>query len=1337
MSILRSSKFLRYFVTFARNTVFTRPTEYDNTLLRNSKLLVNSNFSYASQSLTQNRNIDKSIQKLDQDVRRSGRITKRELEEVFSEIRSSKHATSSQSLLIIRCCGNLVPEERPEVRTKLVNEIWSTFEKLGVMFDISHYNALLRVYLENEHQFSPSEFLANLETKGIEPNRVTYQRLIASYCQRGDIEGATRILEFMKEKQMPVNEYVFNSLIMGHFQANDVKSAVGILGVMKQANVKPSAETYSTLMCGYAKTGDIAAIKEVLSQCEQEDIYISDKDILEVMYILAINKHTDLIEQLGDQLKKSPGFNQDTKNVILRLLVKGEDEAAIKLFRMMTPITPSEGESIAIGNFLIRQMVKCQRPVENIIKFCDDLKKSGENNTGIFVATEASLSHGKPEMSLKLLTELAKEHELCHHYYWPILVRYGKMKDFDGVTDTLKQMIQEIGQPVSGETLRDYVAPYIPQNEQGVLLLTNGGIPIATSAAAMIGHLLMKNDIKTAASIGLQFRANYTSPQLCRNAVLSFINTRDLESYIKLVRIIVDSSKEESNDIAGKMLLDLVQLLRSDRSQTLSTVLKAYLDSGMAISSQVAEELQNMLNGKELTSDIEELLSKLVSGDLTPLELDRPARQKLASTEDDIIRKMKAATARGEPAWNLKRQLLSHYCLNKELEKAENLRKEMEEEGFDFMVGLNVLMMDLYVHYEKLPEAMKYLQKIFINEDVEIDPGKLIKLVALMVKNNMSQEAIDLISKRKAIDVDSQTDRATQFNLLSWRALNILAENKDVENIRKMFDTLMEKNYISPNNMVLGPLIKVHLLRDDLESALNVFEECCMKYRATPWKNDIACRLIQKEDPVALQKLTDLSTQIHGEINSLYDLVLSFVECGRIRQARKILETPGLRSRTQRLNSACERYDSEGHVTHLENLVEVTKDLHHIDRADIYYHLLSLYCKADEVEKALGLWTQMQDEDVQPSEAFLAKLGSLLNKHGRPVPFAVPTMRVVEEEKRFISSTKLDLKKYRAAVNSKDVDEALTCLGSVKDEDLTKGDRSKLILLLSSNGRLGEATKMILDWFEKDIKVTIKTLSYLMNQLAIVGDVDSLNRLGNKLDKEVKKMTSFNNRIAHCMTEAGRAEEYLATLESKIKAATSPEELQTLKEEFPRGGIFSVLDSPNLIAKFEEVARLYREKGILDPTNVLWSHYIITRNTEKAAEAWSQIKSLDKLLFQPILKHTRKAGDLPMIKELIETYKTGNFPVYGLGLIYSTAIDIAVKSGNFEECEKLLESGIQECTIDNISIPTLQRTKRLFEIKEKEFKYNIPAKASRAKSSSSSSSDSDSDGEQNVKQAAN
>jgi len=82
--------------------------------------------------------------------------------------------------------------------------------------DISHYNALLRVYLENGHQFSPDNFLSKLEKKGVEPNRVTYQRLVAQHCQEGDMDGAAKVLQTMRDKQMPVNESVFNSLITGH-----------------------------------------------------------------------------------------------------------------------------------------------------------------------------------------------------------------------------------------------------------------------------------------------------------------------------------------------------------------------------------------------------------------------------------------------------------------------------------------------------------------------------------------------------------------------------------------------------------------------------------------------------------------------------------------------------------------------------------------------------------------------------------------------------------------------------------------------------------------------------------------------------------------------------------------------------------------------------------------------------------------------------------------------------------------------------------------------------------------------------------------------------------------
>lgn len=61
-------------------------------------------------------------------------------------------------------------EEKPETRTRLVQTLWKLLQPREVI-DISHYNALLGVYVENEHPFSVDEILADISSRGLTPNR--------------------------------------------------------------------------------------------------------------------------------------------------------------------------------------------------------------------------------------------------------------------------------------------------------------------------------------------------------------------------------------------------------------------------------------------------------------------------------------------------------------------------------------------------------------------------------------------------------------------------------------------------------------------------------------------------------------------------------------------------------------------------------------------------------------------------------------------------------------------------------------------------------------------------------------------------------------------------------------------------------------------------------------------------------------------------------------------------------------------------------------------------------------------------------------------------------------
>jgi len=379
-------------------------------------------------------------------------------------------------------------------------------------------------------------------------------------------------------------------------------------------------------------------------------------------------------------------------------------------------------------------------------------------------------------------------------------------------------------------------------------------------------------------------------------------------------------------------------------------------------------------------------------------------------------------------------------------------------------------------------------------------------------------------------------------------------------------------------------LIAVHVVKNEIKEAVEKFEEICQKHRATPWKNELACKLIQAEDALNLQKITDLSTEIHGEVNSLYDLVFSFIECGRIRQARKILETPGLRTRTyNRFGTVCERYAEEGKPVILEGLVEATKDLNHIDRSEIYYNLLQTYIKDKSVDKCLELWTKMQEEDITASDALLIKLANFLKSENAEVPFVVPEaekekaqpkkkadqpkqkteqqqkVKAEQPKPKVIArpATNEPLSMFKNDVKARN-DAGIEAFISNPDNlslfgSMTTLEKSKVIEAFVKNGRLNDANKFVFEMLNEKVHPRLNIFRFYLNKLATSGDTDTMEQIGNLIDSELKKELSFDNRYCHSFVTQGKVGDYLKRLENNIDNAKTPEEIQKAGEIFPRG----------------------------------------------------------------------------------------------------------------------------------------------------------------------------------------
>lgn len=92
------------------------------------------------------------------------------------------------------------------------------------------------------------------------------------------------------------NAYNLTKNYVQHF--SDMESAESVLDVMKESNLEPSSDTYTLLASGYAKMGNIGKVLEIFDTCDSKEIYLSDKDYLDVVFALASSGNDSDIDQV-------------------------------------------------------------------------------------------------------------------------------------------------------------------------------------------------------------------------------------------------------------------------------------------------------------------------------------------------------------------------------------------------------------------------------------------------------------------------------------------------------------------------------------------------------------------------------------------------------------------------------------------------------------------------------------------------------------------------------------------------------------------------------------------------------------------------------------------------------------------------------------------------------------------------------------------------------------------------------------------------------------------------------------------------------------------------------
>lgn len=919
-----------------------------------------------------------------------------------------------------------------------------------------------------------------------------------------------------------------------------MESAEGVVAQMQLIGLRPDEETYTNLSCGYAKTGDLKSIRAILDGMQTAYTPLSAHGIFQVIYDLAINGHEEQADKLFGYLNKSHGYNNDAINVILRLVNNNQDDVAFKILQSM----PS-----ANGDFFIKQMVIANRPIEKIVEFCERLPRTGAND-GAFNSLIYQVSDywSTDQIYDTLRICKSKSVGLTAHSVAPLM----RIEAANGSIDkVIHFMTNELEIKQSLKIIRDHIVPNmnITNPVDAVMTLRKSNVPFSTAISSVIYHSLQSNDMKAAVAVTHHFN-NFLSPSAFQEPLISALNaTGDFESYITIIRYIYDNyynqkSGGESyfteyydnrNSAIGHIMYStLISLAPENRLRSFTKILKGLIAEGLTISKVEAERIELHLK-LTITTDISKLLAQLASGNLRPVEREKhPKRLSSEGLESFIDFQEK----RGNDTTRLRKRLEQQQ--QKQSETAKYVQK-YKNENRPIPEGKYVQLIEEYVgshDWENVLNTFEMARAAYPDFAIK-DSFKIMYVVQLLLKNGQTDAGLRFLeTNRKKSHEFMSDEKMMRFRVLCGQMLNSLAETGNVEDVQRMFNSFIKNNHIRVVNILLHPLVKVHLINNDTNTAVDVFAALANEYKMTPLRAELARSLILAGDTIILQCMIDICVNIFGKHVAMLDLAFAYLDCDRVTAARKIFENPNLSIDRKRIIERSDRYQKSDRVENLEALLEATKNLPNFNRGELSYKLLECYCVKNMPEKALDVWHRMQEDNETPSERFLNKLGTFLMAKNVEVPFSIPNVEWRDETNLILEaktkSAPTHIKnsiKLANALKTNDLERIRRAYRQLRSTDeISPRAYNSLVQAFFAANDLSEAKGIVVAMFKKNIQPVKHIFEEFLAKIAAAGDVQAFGELSSLMSNSYRNECAFYKMYCDAFEASEQRDDILESL---------------------------------------------------------------------------------------------------------------------------------------------------------------------------------------------------------------
>lgn len=752
--------------------------------------------------------------------------------------------------------------------------------------------------------------------------------------------------------------------------------------------------TFKAFLTHYANAGDMDNIQKTFDLFKEHNLQLLNRDILNVICILAENGKMDQIDSLLSKLTVNLEMRRSLQNVIKSFVENHQSVQVLKIIQLL------DGNIVPYYKHLIEEMVRLSSSEAELEEIFEKIEANGIKIETHFDVFSSAIDGQSLEIIRKLLAHMQSHSMEVTENIFVKLFQLSAKKGTKEVLDAVHLMCTKFKIQPQMTFVRDVILPSLNGNENLALAYANlqsTQLNIRTTLFAIIIDRLNDGDIKAALNFATtDITAFYATDMVNRSLIKAYATTGDVSSFVSLVRLMGDSFSSYNNyyrknqiaeaetlkkrkEFVGEMLFSAI-VNRCNDLQLITQLLEAFVEEGLSINANVAAKIKTQLQVDDNTQ-VGRLLKKLCSGNLTlksvRVEKFKPTIMSQLSSAD-VHNVMKVREARGCNETGTEKVLFTALLREGNIAEIEAL---LAKNKFSLNNKDYSLLNEVYTKAGQLENALITLKRACANNaSFKLHPIKVGRLVTLMVDNDRAFEDIE------ALLIAHHNDEFNSRVYLFESLLDRLAATGQKQFVQKLFDALLKYNYIEATNDSCGPLVLASIKNGGPADAVSKFQHFANTYKLVPMAMVLFCHLIRENEIDLLQNAYDTYETVRGTSNALSRLGFAFVECGQERQATVIFENEQIKNLSRSIASECEMYKKFGRLESAETLLKATKEIY-CDRHIIYGTILDIYCKQNMAQEALELWYEYSTDGILPEKKFKIQLADLLKANNMGLPF--------------------------------------------------------------------------------------------------------------------------------------------------------------------------------------------------------------------------------------------------------------------------------------------------------------------------------------------------------------